>query len=134
MVVPSHGSQIFPEPNLSLCLVKLNFEDSEVHPDKLAKDRIFHSLGEIFSKVIRNWDTLHRYEQQTYALLMPQASLDEAQNFCDRLKRISEKDYSEIDGMRIKLVIGLAELTLGEDETGAELLAKATSVLQKVSS
>jgi len=120
--------------NLSLCVVKLNFEDSEVHPDNRTKDRIFHSLGEIFSEEMRSWDTLHQYEQQTYALLMPQTSFDEAQDFCDRLKHISDKNYSEFDGVRIKLAFGLAELTPGKDESGAELLAKATSVLQKVSS
>ena len=65
---------------------------------------------------------------------MPQTSLDEAENFCDRLKDISEKNYSEIDGVRLKLAFGLAELTPGKEETGAELLAKATSVLQHVSS
>ena len=115
--------------NLSLCFVKLNFEDSGAGSDNLTKDRILHSFGEVFSKEIRNWDTLHRYEQQTYALLMPQTSFDEAQNFCNRLKRLSEKKYAEIDGMRLKLAFGLAELTLGEDETGADLLAKASSVL-----
>jgi GGDEF domain-containing protein len=119
---------------LSLCLVKLNFEDGAVGSDNLTKDRIFHSLGEIFSEEIRSWDTLHRYERQTYVILMPQTSLDEAQDFCNRLERISEKNYSEIEGLRIKLVFGLAELTVGKDETGADLLAKATSVLQKVSS
>ena len=49
--------------NLSLCFIKLNFEDSGVDPDNLIKDRIFHFLGEIFSKEIRNWDTLHQYEK-----------------------------------------------------------------------
>ena len=65
---------------------------------------------------------------------MPQTSLDEAQDFCNRLERIPEKNYSKIDGVRVKLAFGLAELTPGKEETGAELLAKATSVLQKVSS
>ena len=120
--------------NLSLCFIKLNFEDSGVDPDNLTKDRIFHSLGEILSKEIRNWDTLHRYEKQTYALLMPQTSFDDAQNFCHRLNRIAKKNDSEIDGRRIKLVFGLAELTPGKNETGAELLAKATSGLQNTSS
>ena len=73
-------------------------------------------------------------KKQTYALLMPQTSFDEAQNFCNRLKHILEKNYSEIDGMRIKSVFGLVELTLGKNETGAELIAKATSGLQNASS
>jgi len=50
------------------------------------------------------------------------------------LKRISAKNYPVIDGVRLKLAFGLAELTPGKDETGAELLAKASSVLQHVSS
>ena len=120
--------------NLSLCFIKLDFEDSGVDCDNLTKDRIFHALGEILSKEIRSWDTLHQYEKQTYALLMPQTSFDVAQNFCNRLKRISKKNDSKIDGRRIKLIFGLAELTPGKVETGAELLAKATSGLKNAGS
>jgi len=36
--------------------------------------------------------------------------------------------------VRVKLAFGLAELTPGKEETGAELLAKATSALQHISS
>jgi hypothetical protein len=120
--------------NLTLCFVKLNLEEAGAGSGNSATDRILRSLGEVISEEIRNWDILHQYDQQTYALLMPQTIFDEAQHFCNRLKSISERNFSETDGLGIKLVFGLAELTLGKDETGSDLLAKAQSGLQDASS
>ncbi len=119
--------------NLTLCFVKLNLEEAGAGSGNSAKDRILHSLGEVISEEIRNWDILHQYDQQTYALLMPQTIFDEAQHFCNRLKSISERNFSETGGLGVKLDFGLAELTLGKDETGSDLLARAQSGLQDAS-
>jgi diguanylate cyclase (GGDEF)-like protein len=116
--------------NLSLCFVKLNLEEAGAGFGKSTENRILRSLGEIISEEIRNWDTLHQYDQQTYALLMPQTTFDEAQHFCNRLKSISDKNFSESADLRVKLAFGLAELAHGKDETGPDLLAKVTAVLQ----
>jgi PleD family two-component response regulator len=113
--------------------VKLNLEEAGAGSGNSAKDRILHSLGEVISEEIRNWDILHQYDQQTYALLMPQTIFDDAQHFCNRLNSISERIFSETGGLGGKLAFGLAELTLGKDETGSDLLARAQSGLQDAS-
>ena len=119
--------------NLTLCFVKLNLEEPGAGSGNPAKDRILHSLGEVISEEIRNWDILHQYDQQTYALLMPQTIFDDAQHFCNRLKSISERIFSETGGLGVKLAFGLAELTLGKDETGSDLIERAIAFIQDAS-
>ena len=115
---------------LSLCCMKLNFEDGDTNPDKLAKERIMCELGESFSKEIRSWDTLSQFDGQTFALLMPQTSFDEAQQFCRRLKRILKEKNSQTDGVCLRPAFGLVELTHEKHETGSDLLAEAYAVLK----
>ena len=119
--------------DLSLCFVKLNLEESGAGSGNPIKNRIVRSLGEIISEEIRNWDTLHKYDEHTYVLLMPQTALDDAQHFCNRLKSISENNFSQYDGKSVKLTFSLAELTPGKNESGSDLLAKATAILQSES-
>jgi hypothetical protein len=120
----SHGT------NLSLCFVRIKQKATEADCVNSTKDRILRTLGEIISEEIQTWYTLHQYDHQTYALVMPQTALDEARNFCIRLQRISEQNFSENDGHGVTLAFGLAGLAHGKGQTGAELLAKATAVLQ----
>ncbi|UCD81551.1 MAG: cyclic nucleotide-binding domain-containing protein, partial [Desulfobacterales bacterium] len=119
--------------NLSLCFIKVNFEDDEASIGNPAKERIIAFLGESFAREIRSWDTLSRYGRKTFALLMPQISMTEAQRFCRRLQRISEDSHLETDGRRVRLAFGLAELVLDKDEKGTDLVDRATAFLQNVS-
>jgi len=114
--------------NLSLCFMKFNFDTTG--PGSLEKERILRLLGEAFSAQIRKCDTLGRFDHQTFALLMPHTATAEAQLFCDRLKRLFAEKCSEIDGLQITLSLGLADLASGMDESGSDLLAKATALLQ----
>jgi hydrophobe/amphiphile efflux-3 (HAE3) family protein len=116
--------------NLSLCFMKLEFEKSKNGDDNPAKERMVCTLGDSISREIRNWDTLSRYGLQTFALLMPQTALSEAQQFCNRLKQMSENNCADSADMRIKFTFGMAEFAPEQNETGADLLAKATAILQ----
>ena len=118
--------------SLSLCILKIGLEEMESDLDQAAKDRIVRSVGNIFSEEIRDWDTLHRYDGQSYALLMPQTSIDEAQRLCNNLKRVSEESILETDGVSTKFEFGWAELSPENDDSGADLLARASAELQNV--
>jgi len=71
--------------SLSCCLLKIAFEEMKSDVDNTAKDRIIRSVGSVLSEEIRDWDTLHRYDGQSYALLMLQTSMAEAQRLCNHL-------------------------------------------------
>jgi diguanylate cyclase (GGDEF)-like protein len=119
--------------NLSLCFMQLDFADDEAGSGSPAKERIICCLGECFGREIRSWDTLSRYGRKTFALLMPQVSVKEAQRLCSRLQRIAEESRLDIDGRPVKFAFGLTELALDKDENGSDLINRATAFLQNVS-
>ncbi len=109
--------------SLSLCFMKLDFENTG--SSNPLKERIISFLAEAYAKEIRSWDTLCRYGKKTFALLLPQITMDEANRLCYRLKRISEDNQTDTGDLRVKLAFGLAELALDTDETGSELIERA---------
>ena len=118
--------------SLSFCLLKIEFEEMKSDLDHTAQDRIIRSVGNIFTEEIRDWDTLHRYDGQSYALLMPQTSMDEAQRLCSHLKRILEESILKTDGLCAKYEFGWAELSPENDDTGADLLSRASAEIQNI--
>jgi hydrophobe/amphiphile efflux-3 (HAE3) family protein len=115
---------------LALCFMKFDFDGANPGLDHLEKERILRVLGESFSKEIRDCDTLSRFDHQTFALLMPHSSTADAQLFCNRLRYLFEEKYNEAEGMQVKLTVGLADYVRETDESGSDMLAKATTCLQ----
>jgi len=109
--------------HLSLCFMKLSFENNA--PSNPLKERIISSLGETYAKEIRNWDTLCRYGEKTFALLLPQITIDKAKRLCNRLQHISEENQVETGDCRVKLAFGLAELALDTEENSSDLIERA---------
>jgi len=109
--------------HLSLCFMKLSFENNA--PSNPLKERIISSLGEAYAKEIRNWDTLCRYGEKTFALLLPQITVDKAKRLCNRLQHISEENQIETGDCRVKIAFGLAELALNTEENSADLIERA---------
>jgi CRP-like cAMP-binding protein/preprotein translocase subunit SecF len=118
--------------SLSVCLLKINIEEQPSDMDNGVKDRIIRDVGNIVSEKIRLWDTLHRYDGHSYALLMPQTSIGEAQGLGDHLKRISAESILKNDGFRATFEFGWAELSHDTDDTGADLLSRASADLQSI--
>lgn len=114
--------------NLSLCFMKLNSEDTgSSNPDI---EPIISLLGNSFARQIRSWDTLSRYGRKTFALLLPQLSVDEAKRLCNRLQRISEAYQIGTGDNHLKLAFGLAELDLDKEEKSSDLIERAIAFLQ----
>jgi len=109
--------------------MKLNVDAGKSDMDNLAKEQVLRALGESFSREIRSWDILSRYGKQMLALLMPQFSIDEAQQLCNRLERISEEILPEVGGLKVKLEFSLAEFVPEKDKTGSDLLSRAMAAL-----
>jgi len=116
--------------SLSLGLLKIEFEGLQSDLDNTLRDRIIGSLGNIIGEKTRKWDTLHRYDGQSFALLMPQTAIEEAQSLGDHLKRISAESILKTDGLRAKLEIGWAELSHDNEDSCADLLSRASADLQ----
>ena len=116
--------------DLALGFVKFDFDGANPHLDHLEKERILRTLGESFSKEIRDCDTLSRFGHQTFALLMPHSSMADAQLLCKRLRYLFEEKCNAAEGMQVKLSVGLADYVRETDESGSDMLAKASTLLQ----
>jgi diguanylate cyclase (GGDEF)-like protein len=116
--------------DLALGFVKFDFDGANPDLDHLEKERILRTLGESFSKEIRDCDTLSRFGHQTFALLMPHSSMADAQLLCKRLRYLFEEKCNAAEGMQVKLSVGLADYVRETDESGSDMLAKASTLLQ----
>jgi CRP-like cAMP-binding protein/preprotein translocase subunit SecF len=119
--------------SLSFGLLKIEFEELPSDSDNTVKDRIIRSIGNMIGERIRQWDTVHRYDRQSYALLMPQTSIDEAQDLGEQLKRISAESILKTGGLRAKFELGWAQLSHDKNDTGADLLSRASTDLHNSS-
>ena len=113
--------------SLSFGLMKISLDETKSDLDSAAKERIVRSVGEIITEEIRGWDTLHRYDGQSYALLMPQTSVDEAQRLGRHLKRIAAESILKTDGFNAELDFGWVEFPNENDDSGADLLSRAAA-------
>ena len=116
---------------LSFCILKIALAGPSSDPDQPVKDRINRSVGDILSEEIRDWDTLHRYDEQSYTLLMPQTPITEARKLCNNLKRISEERILKTDGLCAKFEFGWAEFSHESVDSGADLISRASGEIQK---
>jgi diguanylate cyclase (GGDEF)-like protein len=116
--------------NLALCLMKFDLDGTNPGLDHLEKERILRTLGESFSKEIRDCDTLSRFGHQTFALLMPHSSRADARLLCNRLRYLFEEKCNAAEGMQVKLAVGIVDYVRETDESGFDMLAKASTHLQ----
>jgi hypothetical protein len=116
--------------DLALGFMKFDFDGANPDLNDLAKERILRDLGQSFTKAIRDCDILSRFDHQTFALLMPHSSIDDAQLLCNRLRCLFEEKYSEARAIQVKLTFGLADFVRETDEGGSDLLARATALLE----
>jgi diguanylate cyclase (GGDEF)-like protein len=116
--------------NLALCLMKFDLDGTNPGLDHLEKGRILRTLGESFSKEIRDCDTLSRFGHQTFALLMPHSSRADARLLCNRLRYLFEEKCNAAEGMQVKLAVGIVDYVRETDESGFDMLAKASTHLQ----
>ena len=117
------------QTSLSLCILKIGFECQGTDLDTVTKDRIVHSAENFIAARIRDWDTLHRFDEDSYAILMPQTSIGEAQRICSPLTCVAVQTGIRADGIRATFQFGWAELSLDKDHSAMDLLSRASADL-----
>jgi diguanylate cyclase (GGDEF)-like protein len=110
---------------MSLCFMKFDFKTTNPALDNLEKERIIRMLGHSFSKEIRDYDTLCRFDKQTFALLMPHSAASDAQPLCNRLSELCEELCHAAAGNQVKLAVGLADFQYDTDQSGFDLITRA---------
>jgi diguanylate cyclase (GGDEF)-like protein len=115
--------------NLSLCLMQFDFDGGETVADNLEKEEFLRALSDILLKEIGSCDTLSRFDERAFALLIPHSSPDEAHLMSDRLRHIFEETNKAADGIFATLNLGLTDLIPETDVSGEDLLSRATAIL-----
>lgn len=83
----------------------------------LAGDAVLIQLARVLSDALRAGDTLARIGGEEFALIMPDTSLEEAHQACDRLRqRVAEQEIRIDSGERIDVTV-----SIGLAETGPEM-------------
>ena len=111
--------------------MKFDFNAAKASFDYLEKERILRSLSALFSKEIQSCDTLSRFDKQTFALLIPHTSTAEAQHICNRLSHLFEERCNATEKIPVALTVGMAEFKPERDQNGADMIARASAILQK---
>ncbi len=116
--------------NLSLCLMQFEFDNRGMVADNSGKEAFLRTLSDGFLKEIGTCDTLSRYDEHTFALLIPHSSVDEAADMCDRLRHRFEEINNKAEGILATLNVGLTEFMPGTGASRDDLLARAAAILQ----
>lgn len=115
--------------DLSLYLMRIEFDMTNYDSVYHAKNQIFRFIGKILSDQVRNGDTLGRLDSRTFAILMPQIPIQKAQVVSNRLQDLLKKKIFETNEVRLKITLGLAGLVHETNKTGLDLLTRATKAL-----
>lgn len=123
-----HRSRRYEE-NLSLCLigVKLEVADSQISYE--IKDKNLRQLGRTLLRIIRKSDYLGRIDAETFALLMPQTSTQEAHPVCNRLCALLMGKTLDEDGIRIQVNQSIVGVDLESKELTDNIIRKARTGL-----
>ncbi len=102
--------------------------DIHGHP---AGDAILKSTAALLSKQVRNSDTLARYGGDEFVLLLGGERKEDALVVCERILAAFENTTHAVNGevVDLHISIGLATLSMVEEETAAELVKAADTAL-----
>jgi diguanylate cyclase (GGDEF)-like protein len=97
-------------------------------------DRVLQEVGALLKSSCRGADFPARMGGEEFALLLSDAALAEANQFCERLRQTfhAHTNWGGIAGLQVTFSIGLAQLRMGE--SAAELVLRADQALYRARS
>jgi two-component system, cell cycle response regulator len=117
---------------LALCMIDLDhfkkINDNYGHP---AGDMVLAETGRIIRESIRISDLACRYGGEEFAIIFPNAGLEEARHICERIReRLGGRQFKHDSyNFRISLSAGLALFQVGLNQTGNDLISDADRAL-----
>jgi len=111
--------------NLSLCLMGIDLEVADLTMSYEIKDRNLRMIGQNLSKLIRQCDALGRLDAETFALLMPETSTEQAEPVCSRLRRLLMEKRMDVDGIHMNVVLSIVGMDGRSGETAMEMLDRS---------
>ena len=116
--------------NLSLCLMKVEFKNADLALDLWQREKIMQSISETLIQSVRTFDVLGRCDRQLFGLYFPQTPEEEAREICHRLQNDLQNKIYDIDGLQLKISLGLTDLGMDAEDTANGLLEKAVELIE----
>jgi diguanylate cyclase (GGDEF)-like protein len=115
-----------------LSLVVLSVNDligQQAAHGRAGRDAIVRAVAQFLKATMRDMDHVARFDDATFALLLPSAKLDATQAIAERLRQAIARCSLAHNGeqLRFTVSVGLAEARHGDDRDG--LIARAESAL-----
>lgn len=108
------------DQDFSLVILDLDhFKQVNDEQGHLVGDRVLRAFANLLTETVRETDVVTRYGGEEFVVIMPRTSLDDACNFCERLR--STVEQSKLDEMRVTVSGGVA---MAFDSEEAESLLK----------
>ena len=124
-----HRSRCY-QNSLSLCLMAIEFSSPEATLDLWQKESIMRSVSQTLINNVRPFDVLGRCHRQLFGLFLPQTPEDEARDICTRLqKKLQNRSY-DIDGIQLKISMGLIGLDTAQTDTADGLVKKTAELIE----
>lgn len=127
------------QPGRHLILVMMDidhFKDINDLIGHLAGDAVLRQLSRVLSERVRGGDTLGRIGGEEFAMIMPETTLAQARDVCERLRKaVCEDGYVIDDGRKIEVSVSMG-LAQWQDDMSAmsDLLRTADQCLYRAKS
>ncbi len=115
--------------SLSLCLMTVEFESTDGELDLWQQESVLQSVSETLIQNVRTFDVLGRCHRQLFGLYFPQTPEEEAREICIRLKSFLQNKRYDVDGLQLKISLGLTGLDANQVETADGFLQKAVELI-----
>lgn len=92
-------------------------------------DRVLQSLAQTLKDTIRGIDIPCRYGGEEFVVILPETDLEGARLIAERVRQVIE--VTEVDGLIVKISIGVASSSKGKVDDFLNLLQKADKALYK---
>jgi diguanylate cyclase (GGDEF)-like protein len=98
----------------------------------LKGDEVIRIVGEVLRKTIRRSDKACRYGGEEFVILMPGTRSNEAFEVAERIrKNIKALVEEKLNGMKVSVSIGIAEVDFSQDVTIEDVMKRADEVLYR---
>jgi diguanylate cyclase len=100
----------------------------ERHGDT-ARDIVLRAACQFLKATLRDMDHLARFEETSFALLLPDATLDDAREIAERTRKEVERSALAINSQQVTFTVSLGLTEVGNGDSLEELLRRAEGAL-----
>lgn len=121
----------------AISIVLLEVDDFKLFRSKFGDaiaDKVLKFIATLFKKNLKGADTIARYGEQTFAMILPDTNTDDAHSVADNLRMRLAKQTLSDSAAKVQLgtiTVSAAIASLKDNESAEQMLRKTESALSK---